>query len=260
MADFLDRYGEQLQRARRRRRRRAARVSLLAVAAPVAAALVIFLAPSERDIERPAAPPTSTWTPKVGRPKVGLPATIDRTPVSRDASDVLAILRRPQTARDRKLAAPRLRHAGGAVDGVQVDGVRALNPRYALVPVTEMGDRAGPALCVMGSGGAACAPVASVREHGVTMISGGHGETRYVGVVPDGVAAVRFTPDGGRPVVVAVRENFYELRISISAPPGRVNPPKGFTGPVGKDGRIVGPPMPAQGKLEWLDAGGNVIG
>jgi hypothetical protein len=259
--DFLDRFGEQLHRAgQRRRRRRLTRASLLVPAVAVAAA--VFALPTADDIERPAARqpvPTGTWSPELGRPALGLDASIDRSPVSRDASAVLGVLRRAQTARDRRLAKPRLKHAGGIVDDVQVDGVRALSQDYALVPVLQIGGRREPTLCVMGGGGSACGPISHVREHGVSSLSGGPKGTHVVGVVPDGVTRVRFTPDGGNPTDSIVRRNFYDIRVPESSPAGRVQPPEEYAGPTGKDGKIPGPGGPASGTLEWFDASGNII-
>jgi hypothetical protein len=254
MTDFLDRYGLQLRAAQRRRRRHAVRVSLLAVASPAVAAVALIMATSSPDVERPATPTATsgTWTPEVGRPDKGIPATIDRTPISPVATNALAVLRRPQTDRDRRLAGPRLRYVGPPNEDVQVDGVRALNARYALVPMAR-----GPRLCVIGSGGSACSPVDMVPRHGVASVSAGKKGTRYVGLVPDGVARVRFTPQTGQPVETVVRENFYELRVPATAPPGRALPPAGWKGPTDEDGSIEGPPMPAQGKLEWIDGNGN---
>ena len=280
MADFLDRYGDQLRRSRRRRRRRTARASLLAVAAPAAAAVAVIVATSNPDVERPAEPqqhptgvstqpqptdtptqqpPVGTWTPRVGRPNVGLDASSDRTSVSRTAIDALAVLRRPQTARDRRLAERRLRYFGGPIDGIQVDGVRALNTHYALVPVTKVGPNTGAGLCIAGSGGVGCSPIDRVPDNGVTSVSAGAKGTHYVGVVPDGIARVRFTPNGGHPLDATVHENFYELRIPATSLPGRVPPPKGWKGPTGQDGKIEAPPRPAQGTLEWLDASGKTV-
>jgi hypothetical protein len=280
MADFLDRYGEQLRRARQRRRRRTVRASMLAVAAPVAAALVIFSLP-EPDVERPAVPqqapistptptptPTSppatgTWTPPVGRPEKGLEASIDRTPVSPVVTDVLAVLRRPQTERDRRVGKPRLRSfgGGGGGDGIQVEGVRALSANAVLVPVQQFGARGGKGagLCIAGSGAVGCAPIETVPKHGVSFVSAGAKETRYAGVVPDGVVTVRFTPTGGSPVETLVRENFYDLRVPTTGPPERIPPPPGWKGRTGEDGKVEAPPMPTQGRLEWLDANGNVV-
>ncbi|MDA0169718.1 hypothetical protein OJ998_11540 [Solirubrobacter taibaiensis] len=245
MTDFLDRYGLQLREARLRRRRRAVRVSLLAVASPAVAAIAVVMTTSSPDIERPATPtatatappPVGTWTPKVGRPDKGMPMSIDRTPVSPTATKVLAVLRRPQTDRDRRLAGPRLRYVGPPGEGVQVDGVRALNARYALVPVKRLGTLPGPGLCILGSGGGGCAPVSTVSRKGVSSLSAGAKGTHYFGVVPDGVARVRFRPQVGQPVETVVRENFYELRFPATGP--------GL--------------MPAQGKLEWIDGNGNLM-
>src|SRR4051794_5570136 len=131
MTDFLDRYGEQLRWARKRRRRRLTGVSVAAVVVPVAVVgILLAVASAPPDVERPAQPPTATppptsgtWTPKVGRPKQGLPASIDHTPVSPAAVGAFAVLRRPQTERDRRLAKPHMRSAGGMIIGIQVDGV-----------------------------------------------------------------------------------------------------------------------------------------
>ena len=243
MTDFLDRYGVQLRAARRRRRRRAVRVSLLAVASPAVAAVVVVMARSSPDVERPATPaatattppPVGTWTPAVGWPEKNMPMSIDRTPVSPTATKVLAVLRRPQTDRDRRLAGPRLRYVGPPGEGLQVDGVRALNAHYALVPIKRHGTLPGPAICILGSRGGGCSPVSRVARHGVASLTDGKQWTRRFGIVPDGVTRVRFTPQTGRPVETVVRENFYELRFPATGP--------GL--------------MPAQGKLEWIDGNGN---
>ena len=174
------------------------------------------------------------------------------------AADAPAILRRPQTARDRRLAKPKLRYTGGEISGVQVDSVRALSPNYALVPAIKAGTRTAGNVCILGSGGGTCAPAASVAEQGVAMSSGGLKGSHYIGVVPDRVARVRFTPNGGAPVEADVRDNFYDLRTAEHSPAGRVDAPPGVkTGP---DGKVAGPGGPAHGLLEWLDASGRVIG
>jgi hypothetical protein len=241
---------------------------VLAVVVPAAAAVVaLVIVSAPPDVEHPArqqpsatpVPASGTWTPRVGRPDKGLAASIDRTPVSQAAVDAFAVLRRPQTQRDRRLTEPRLRYVGGMVDGIQVDGVRALGSGYALIPVTKFGPNAGHGLCVVGHGGSACGSIDSAPRTGVSSLSAGADYTNYTGVVPDGVARVRFTPEGAAPVEVAVRDNFYELRTSAPSARGRMDPPEGYTGPTGKDGKIEAPPMPAHGRLEWLDAAGNVV-
>jgi hypothetical protein len=278
MTDFLDRYGEQLARARGRRRRRVGRAVLLAIAVPAVVAVVLLVARPTPDIEHPAQAPVAspvptatpaptepaaagTWTPTLGRPKLDITASIDHTPVAQPVVDALGVLRRPQSDRDRELAGPKLSHAGNGVDGIQVDGVRALDENYALVPVMTFASDpgVGAGICLMGGGGSVCAPIDSVPKHGVTSISGGKTGTRYVGIVPDGIFRVRFIPERGPPIEAPVIQNFYELRYDATAPTTRIAPPKGYNGPVGDDGKIDGPPMPARGTLEWLDASGSIV-
>lgn len=268
MTDCLDWYGDQLREAGVRRRRRAIRNAAVAVAVPALAAVVVVVAGPGPDVERPALPqptptwtppPAGTWTPAVGRPEAGLDASISRAPISRAMAEAVAVLRRPQTDEDRQVAGPLLRWVGAGTDGVQVDAARALDARQALVPVETFGMDLGPGLCVVDRGGAACAPAERVPLDGVTSLSSGSGGTRYTGVVPDGVALVRFTPQTGAPIEAPVRVNFYDLRIPTTAEPDRVRPPAGWRGPVGDDGRIASPPMPAMGRLDWLDADGKVV-
>ena len=157
--------------------------------------------------------------------------SIDRTPVSPTATKVLAVLRRPQTDRDRRLAGPRLRYVGPPGEGLQVDGVRALNARYALVPLKRHGTLPGPA---------ALHPRQPRRRLLARQQSGPprrrqphrrqEGDDAASAIVPDGVTRVRFTPETGQPVETVVRENFYELRIPATGP--------GM--------------LPAQGTLEWI--------
>ena len=94
-----------------------------------------------------------TWSPTLGRPRLGVTASIDHTPVARPVVDALAVLRRPQSVRDRELAGPKLRYVGQGVDRVQIDGVRALSRNYPLVPVGQFGPQPGPGICLMGAGG-----------------------------------------------------------------------------------------------------------
>ncbi len=249
----------QLQRsAHRRYGRRLRRPSRFAPAALVVVGLLALTilvvqrgtdhSPIPAD-ERPAtpsvAPAVGTWTPVIGGDRRGHP-TIDRSPVDRSAVDALAVLRRPQTARDRKLAAPRLTSIGRPTNGVQVDGIRALTPNYALVPIMTVGggtDR-GPMLCVAGGGGMACNWVRDVAKWGVSSSSGGNKGSHYVGVVPDGVVRVRFSPVGGKPVDSEARENFYEIRVPQNGPTGPVRPPAGYKGPTDGNGMLPGPPSP----------------
>jgi hypothetical protein len=252
MSDFLERYGAQLQAARRRAERRRARVLRRGT---IASLVVVAIA-------APAVAVMQPWSPRLGRPRIDGRVSVSRAPVPASASDVLAVLRRPQTPRDRRLAAPHLRDAGREMVGVQVDGIRAVSPAYALVPIRGIRTphrKLRPMLCLLGGGGAGCNYVSAVARSGVELVSAGfaHG-TRFVGIVPDGVARVRFTPVGEAPTVVAVHDNFYKLRVPQLGPPGPgIAPPPGYTGP---DRTIPAPPEPARGRLEWLDAGGKVVG
>lgn len=282
MADFLERYAGQLHRAQlRRRRRRVTRATFLAVVTPAVIAVAVVVGSEPDEVERPALrrlapvtqvtpvptpsspPAVGTWTPPVGRPEKGLKAKIDRAPLPQAVLDAFAVLRRPQTERDRNLVKPRLRYFGGqgGGNGLQVDAARALTKNFVLVPVQSFGFRkdAGPALCLAGSGGVSCTPIDSVAANGVSFSMGGKRLSAWIGVVPDTVATVRFTPETGRAVEYAVRDNFYEIRIHTNTSPGRVDPPPGWKGPKGKDGKIDGPPMPVNGKLEWLAADGKVV-
>ena len=197
------------------------------------------------------------WSPTLGRPELGITASIDHTPVAQPVVGALAVLRRPQSDRDRELAGPKLRYVGQGVDGVQIEGVRALSRNYALVPVKQFGD--GPGICLMGAGGSECAPVGTVPEHGVTGSAAGQDGTHFVGIVPDGIVRVRFTPTEGQAVEVVVYDNFYDLRYDAVAS-SRADPPSDWRGQVGDDGKIAGAPLPAQGRLEWLNATGKIVG
>jgi hypothetical protein len=267
--------GTPVQRVRGRRLSRVVVPSLALVAAALAIVFVVLdrgaTGPRDEVVATPSATATpvatepaaiGTWKPTLGRPRLGITASIDHTPVAQPVVDALAVLRRPQSDRDRELAGPKLRYVGNGVDRVQIDGVRALSPNYALVPVQQFAPEpgVGPGICLMGSGGAGCAPVATVAERGVSGTSAGQKGTHFVGIVPDGIARVRFTPAAGRPIQATVTENFYELRYGHVAPPTRMTPPSGWKGPVGDDGKIEGGPMPARGRLEWLDASGKVVG
>ncbi len=105
----------------------------------------------------------------------------------------------------------------------------------------------------------ACGQIARAPQTGVSSESAGPDSTHFVGIVPDGVVRVRFIPEGRAPIESAVRDNFYDMRTTATGKSGRIPPPKGYKGPTGPDGKIQAPPMPAHGRLEWLDAAGNVV-
>jgi hypothetical protein len=60
----------------------------------------------------PAAAILQPWDPQASRPGIDPPITSTHTPVVASATDVLAVLRRPQTAADRSAATPLIKTVG----------------------------------------------------------------------------------------------------------------------------------------------------
>ncbi|MBJ7330661.1 MAG: hypothetical protein JHC95_12250 [Solirubrobacteraceae bacterium] len=178
-----------------------------------------------------------------------------------NAVDTLAVLRREQTETDRSKAAPLLKAIGDQVDGVQTAGIRSLSPGWALVPVKRV--YTGPdqvsndELCITNGALIACAPAAATNATGVALITANPKATKFRGLVPDKVTSVRFVPaDGRKPTMGAVTSNFYSLMVAGGADPGRVKAPPGYKG----GDTIPGPPMPLQGRIEWLNESGEAVG
>lgn len=252
-ADFLDRLGDDLRAAvvarqqrgpvRKRRLRRSGLVALvgLAVAAPALAVV-------------------QPWNPTLGRPGIDESVSTADQPVIPTAEKRFAILRRTQTATDRQEAAPLLGTVAKEVSGVQTDSIRSLTPGWALVPVTAY--RTAPdrsesdGLCITNGEAIACGSAAAASENGVSMTSAGSEGTRFTSLVPDGVARVRFTPDGGDPVEAVVSSNFVTIRVPDVQPEHLIPAPKGYDGP----SMIPGPPLPVAGTVEWIDENGRVLG
>jgi hypothetical protein len=262
MTDFLDRYSDQL-RAAQVARSTAAPSRTAAIAAKfggmrrgrrVALVLVAVLGAAV-----PAAAIVAPWQPSLHRPGLDDPVTTDAGTPGSSLSSWLAVLRRPQTEQDRSQSASVLQTvgAGNQVQGVQTAGIRSLAPGWALVPATSLTGSAGagPALCLVSSEAVTCGHDDAITTTGLLSVSAGSTETTFAGLVPDGVAQVRFTPVGGNPVVADVRSNFYELRFGSTAASTPVTPPPGYSGK-----KIPAPPMPAQGRIEWLDGAGKVVG
>lgn len=246
MPDFLDRLGGQLAAAqepavapRGSGRGRTlgtlrARVLVVGIGALVVAA--------------PAAAIIHPWQPELSRPGIDGPVTTSSAGVLASASDVLAVLRRPQTDADRTLTAPLIRRVGSAnlVDGVQTDSIRSLAPDWALVPVHTVLSRRGGAsvhdqLCLTDGNTMTCQPAAKVAVDGVWVLAG----SRLASVVPDNVARVRYVSSGGDSSTVDVHDNFFAMTLSADRP-------------VPSDD---GPPAPPRsGQLQWLDAKGDVVG
>ena len=193
-----------------------------AVAAAVAAIAIgaLALAPAPRH-ERPVqAPP---WQPVLGDDHRGHP-TVATGPVPAEQLAALAVLRRPQTARDRSPAVQKLLALLNADTdhGVHVDGIRLLARHGDRVTILIPMERFGTpirgarhsvihdALCLMagvsnGAGGT-CGSLADLERRGL----GWPGPP--FGLVPDGVASVKLRIRGGRTIGAPVRGNLYDVR------------------------------------------------
>lgn len=213
-------------------------------------------------VAAPAVALVGAWEPQLGRPGAdpGAAATAATRPVGAAAAQSLAVLRRAQTARDRRLAEPLLRVLDRQTRGVQIAGIRALSAEWALVPVTtlDIGGTAssGDQLCITDGNALACASAETARRSGIGVTSADASTTRVAGLVPDGVAEVRYTPQGGSPVTAAVRSNLYSLAIGSIKPERLIAAPEGFDGPT----LIPGPPVPIDGTALWLDDAGRTVG
>jgi hypothetical protein len=265
VSDFLDRFGSQLYAAqapasRRVQGRLARRLGLTSLPRPrrrdvLLAAIVLAVA-------APAVALVAPWHPALERSGIDRPVGVDTSPVVASASDALAVLRRPQTEDDRRLAAPLLTTVGSGnqIDGVQTDGIRSLADGWALVPAksvaTGPGKTTSDVICLTNGRAIGCTPADSVSTEGAGFLSASSTSTSLAGVVPDGVARVRFTPDEAPPVEARVTSNFYSLSVRQTAPSATVKAPPGYKGPA----EIPGPPMPAAGTVQWLDDKGQVIG
>lgn len=256
MPDFLDRYGDQLRAAQLRPHR-----SLRSRVPPARRTLLISL--GVLAIAAPAVAVVRPWDPTLGRPGVDDgSATKTSAPAPEAARDVMAVLRRPQTADDRAKAAPLLRTVDAQFTGVQTDSIRALRDGWALVPTASVATGSGrsleEALCITDGEGPVCGSASAVRARGVSMTAASATATTVVGLVPDGVARVRFTPVKGRATTVEASSNFFSLSVPQTKPREMIAAPKdeSWTGPA----MIEGPPMPVAGSLEWLAADGSVVG
>lgn len=257
MSDFLERFGEQLRAAQApqtSRRNVAPYGHLLRRRGLMALVAVVVVA-------APALAITEPWNPTIGRPNIDGPVTSDRSPVAAAATDVLAVLRRPQTAADRDGAAPLLKGiVGSQIDRVQTASIRLLADGWALVPATAVqaapGRSVGEQICFTNGRSTTCGSARGLSSTGIAGSEATATATTFTGLVPDGVARVRFVGRDGSTKEVAVASNFYELVVDEIAPPRMIDAPKGYDGPA----RIPGPPLPVAGVTEWLDANGTVVG
>jgi hypothetical protein len=254
MSDFLERYGAQLQAAQRSSPSASKTSTRTGRRAIVASVAVLALA-------APALAVVQPWSPNVGRPGIDEPTSSSSAPIASSATSVMAVLRREQTEADRAAAGPLLKGVfGNQTDGVQTAGIRSLADGWILVPAARV--KTGPdttsanQLCFTDGTALTCGPATGVAHAGITGSSTDSRSTEQTGLVPDGVARVRFLPDGAAPVEAAVTSNFFKLVVSQIAPPRTMKAPEGFKGP----SEIPAPPTPLPGHFEWLNADGEVVG
>ncbi|HEX8122202.1 MAG TPA: hypothetical protein VF549_13150 [Solirubrobacteraceae bacterium] len=194
-----------------------------------------------------AATGTLFWQPELGNESQGH-ATASPADVPSAQRDVLAVLRRPQTDADRGAAA---RYAvswvGKDFHGVRTNSVRVLS-NGAVLFSAERGPAGEDSLCLFladkEAGGITCTDTDRLRRDGFAIITMPAPDTKYqtkngtlvlregqpvpvpgsappspqpvrvTGVVPDGVAAVRFGQ-----TAVTVRDNAYDAHLAPGQAP-----------------------------------------
>lgn len=202
------------------------------------------------------------WQPETARPNIDRPVASSSAPISAEGTSVLAVLRRPQTAQDRADAGSRLRAVGlgNQIEGLKLGAVRALPHSWALAPVDSV--QVGPAkvahdqLCITDGSIIGCSPAAGTAAHGTAITRAIGSQSQFVGIVPDGVARVRFLGTDGTTAEAPVEANFYSFSVDGLAPPRKVPPPPDSS----QTAPVDGPATPAEGEIQWLDAGGGVVG
>ena len=151
--------------------------------------------------------------------------------------------------------------AGNQVDDVQTAGIRSVADGWALVPARSMqtgSEQAAGAdvLCLTDGEAVGCAPADGASTTGVGLVSATTTRTNMVGLVPDRVSSVRFTPTDGDAVTSSVSSNFFALSVPETAPERTIEAPSGYEG----GSEILAPPAPAGGTVQWLDGNGDVVG
>lgn len=257
-ASFLDRLGDQLAAAERALTPSAATKRRTHRWAPPKSAILLLAGLA---VAVPAVAATQPWRPILGRPTLrDTPVSTSGSAVPANAIALLAVLRRPQTDRDRGRAIRTLlRSVGQQFSGVRLISVRLLSPapgHHALV-MSATGVGQVPAIahhgvvdpvCLIINAGSVCGDARSLRTTGVVMTAG----SSVRGLVPDGVAKVVLTFDDGRTASDDVRDNLFWIthvptaRRTLSEPTAKRPRPKLLT--------------TAPFTTRWLDSEGTTIG
>lgn len=186
------------------------------------------------------------------------PATASGDPgaVARDA---LSVIGRPQTDADRAFAPALTKGANAQLQDPDMGSLRAVGGGAAVIaaklsdPVRGITEQ----VCLIVGDLTGCASAGSFPATGLQVRSAnGDGVTRVVGLVPDGVAKVRFVPTDGPAVTAPVTNNHYSLKVVNEQP---ALTPTSVSSPVA-GAPTTPPPTPVTGTAEWLDRSGAVVG
>ena len=220
---------------------------------------------------------TGVWDPQIGTDAYSGPTSTSDTPVSKELTDVLGVLRRPPTVEDRSAAVEAtLRRVSSPTDGVRPESVRYLGPgvegEAAVLYSAEKGRALsaphegpyeyappGEPLCVarpfkrkdFGAGQIPKAEALLTEPvpicFGLSQLLAGDafamiGDPRKeamlaVGMAPDGVATVTVELGGASGPTIPVVDNYFESLINSSEIPS--------------DARSI--------RTVWRDAEGNVV-
>jgi hypothetical protein len=219
----------------------------------------------------PAVAATQPWQPLLGDPSVdGSSPTVSADRVPAPQLQALGVLRREQTEQDRGAETRQLLSSLAPVtDGVRLQAVRLLHAEsgqsVALVPVARLYRRMPAAggrivgrdgLCLTNTlNGGLSVVCGTTRELNAGGIAGTSGVFTY-GLVPDGVASVRFAFTNGPTIDLAVRDNFYGE--DLPAAPARIDQRPVTLG-------LQRNPSPASSTaarpvtVTWLDADGGAV-
>lgn len=177
----------------------------------------------------------SLWAPLLGWEDGNRPTATDE-PAPAEQRAVLGVLRRDQVAADRSgTSQAALRLLVRRYEGVRVADVRVLTPAdggtpTVLVPVAKVGDRpvvpdrpVAQALCVHTGPGPAADPSVPLMSSRQCFTTTTVRQSRAVftfdvglrGLVPDGVARVRFEGPGHRPYEAVVRDNLFVASLDV---------------------------------------------